>query len=109
MNVPALNALLPNPGAQKKQAADPASFFKADAPEDPVKAEFLKHVKKTPAEQMRASILESMGLKEEDVKAMDPKKREALEAKIKDMIKQRVEEKVEQAQGAKGVLVDIKA
>lgn len=109
MNIPALNALLPNLGAQKKQAADPTSFFKADAAEDPVKAEFLKHVKKTPAEQMRASILESMGLKEEDLKAMDPKKREALEAKIKELIKQRVEEKVEQAQGAKGVLVDIKA
>ena len=94
-------------GAQKKnQATDPASFFTPAAePESPAKKAFMDRMKMTPAEQMRASILESMGIKEEDLKNMDPKKREAIENKIKEMIKT----KVEQAEEKKGVLVDIKA
>ena len=67
--------------------------------------DFMAYAKMTPAEKMRASILGSMGLTEDDLKAMDPKEREKVEAKIKDMIKQKVEESTEKKTG---VAVDLK-
>jgi hypothetical protein len=106
MQIPSTNpfAML---GTQKpSQASGAASFFTpTDAPQSAARKEFADIVNKTPAEQMRDQILKSLGLDEDKVKAMDPKAREVLEAKIKDMIKT----KIEQAQEQKGVLVDIKA
>jgi len=61
---------------------------------------------KSPAEKMRAAILGKLGVTEEEVAAMDPKEREKLEAKIKQMIKDEV---TQQAEEKKGVLVDFKA
>jgi hypothetical protein len=60
----------------------------------------------TPAQKMRAAILGSMGLTEEQLKAMDPKERQKVEEKIKEIIKQKVEQAVEKKTGA---IVDIKA
>jgi hypothetical protein len=67
--------------------------------------EFLSWVHKSPAEQMRAEILGSMGLDEDKLKAMDAKDREKVEAKIKDLIHQKVEQDLEKK---KGVVVDVK-
>jgi hypothetical protein len=72
---------------------------------DPV-ADFLNFVGKTPAEQMRAQILHELGLKEEDLKAMDPKERLKVEQKIKELVREKVQETVEKQTG---VAVDIKA
>ena len=94
-------------GAQKTSpASGPASFFTPAAEtQSSARKEFADIVNKTPAQQMRDQILKSLGLDEDKVKAMKPEEREALEAKIKEMIK----DKIEQAAEKKGVLVDIKA
>jgi hypothetical protein len=67
--------------------------------------DFMAYATMTPAEKMRASILGSMGLTEDDLKAMSPKDREKVEEKIKEMIKQKVEESTEKKTG---VAVDLK-
>jgi hypothetical protein len=69
------------------------------------KADFLKWAQMTPAERMRANILSSMGLSEEDVQAMSPKDREKVEAKVKEMI----EEKLTHGDKKPGQLVDVTA
>ena len=83
-------------GAQKPaQASGAASFFGSAAPagtQSAARKEFDDLVKKTPAQQMRDQILKSLGLDEDKVKAMKPEERAALEAKIKDIIKTKIEE-----------------
>jgi hypothetical protein len=77
--VPPTNSLLP-PGTSDRLKAGP-------------EAEFLAYMEKTPAERMRETWLGSRGLTEEDLKAMSPEKREALEKQIAEDIKaQMIEE-----------------
>lgn len=84
----------------------PTGFFAApQAEHSKTKAELLDRARMTPAQQMRASILDSMGLKEEDLKGMSTEKRQEVERKIEEMIRT----KVEQAQEKNGGLLDIKA
>jgi TPP-dependent pyruvate/acetoin dehydrogenase alpha subunit len=90
-------------GAQKPAGG----FFASAAPEETgARKEFSDYMKKSPAEQMRDQILKAMGLTEDQLKAMPPEKRAAIEEKIKEMIKTKVEEAQEKKTG---VLVDIKA
>jgi hypothetical protein len=101
-------------GAQKPaQASGAASFFGSTAPagtQSAARKEFDDLVKKTPAQQMRDQILKSLGLDEDKVKAMKPEERAALEAKIKDIIKTKIEEaQKEKGEVAPGQVVDIKA
>lgn len=87
--------------------AGASALFGATAPAPSgAKAEFLKRAQMTAAEQMRAQILDAMGLTEDDLKAMDTDKRAAAEAKIRDAIRTKVEEAEKEK---KGVLLDIKA
>jgi TPP-dependent pyruvate/acetoin dehydrogenase alpha subunit len=60
---------------------------------------FLKEVKKTPAERLRESLLEQMGLTEEALAAMDPDARAAVERTIADAIKQRLQAGDDQSTG----------
>ena len=53
--------------------------------------DFLKYAAMTPAEKMRASMLAKLGVTEEELKAMSPEERAKVEQKLKDMIKQEVE------------------
>lgn len=99
-------------GAQKpQQASGAASFFtQASESQSSARKAFDAIASKTPAEQMRDQILKSLGLDEDKVKAMDPKAREALEAKIKDIIKTKIEQAQDQkGDAAPGQVVDIKA
>jgi hypothetical protein len=73
---------------------------------DPAMQAFEDYMNMTPAEKMRAAILGGMGLKEEDLKNMDPKERQKIEDKIKLIIKQQVEAG---DKNHKGVFVDVKA
>jgi hypothetical protein len=59
----------------------------------------------TPADEMRAWILGSMGLTEDNLKAMDPKDHEKVEAKIEEMIRQNVQHSTEKKTG---VAIDLK-
>lgn len=104
MQIPGASSFLPTQASQKTQTA--ANFF-ATAPEAPTgpKAEFLKRAGMTFAEQMRAQILEALGVDEEKLKAMSPEEREAIEAKIKAMMKAKVEESQEEKTG---LFVDVK-
>jgi len=61
----------------------------------------------TPAQQMRASILKSMGLTEDDLKAMTPQQRQAVEDTIRERIKDAALRGAEQ--GKTGLVTDVKA
>jgi hypothetical protein len=58
----------------------------------------------TPAQRMHANLLASMGLDEDKLAAMSDKEREKVEAKIREMI----EEKIKQGDRSPGQLVDKK-
>ena len=70
------------------------------------KEAFLEYARMSPAEKMRAAMLNSLGLTEDDLKAMDPKKRALVEEKIKEMIKEKVEG---DQKDQKGAIVDVAA
>lgn len=63
----------------------------AAAPAKSAKDEFLDYAKMTPAQKMRAAMLGKLNVTEEQLKAMTPEERKKIEDKIKDMIKQQVE------------------
>ncbi|MCA6124074.1 hypothetical protein J6500_19565 [Bradyrhizobium sp. WSM 1704] len=70
-----------------------------------VEQEFLKYAQMSPMDRMRANILKSMGLSEDDLKNMSPEQRKAVEQKIKDLIEQQFEKNA----GKAGQAVDISA
>jgi|GEM_PF-6471102 len=82
--------------AKTKYTAQDIAQRMAEA-NDKVMAEFLEIAKKSPAERIRDQILKAKGLTEEDVEAMSPEKREALEKEIADIIKDKIEEGVKKA------------
>src|ERR1700761_680853 len=102
MQIPSSN---PYAGATSPYASAPAASGLGQAKTSPgaqAVQDFLGLVNETPAQQMRDQILRSMGLTEDQLKAMDPKER----AKIEEMIKEKVQESTEKKTG---VAVDIKA
>jgi len=74
---------------------------KAEEDAAAARKDFLDYMKKTPMQRMREAILKEMGLTEEDLKAMDPEKRDEVEAAIAEKIKERLraqaQEKVNEA------------
>ena len=70
-------------------------------------SDFLNYAKETPAQRMRDAILKSMGLSEDDLKAMSPEKRKAVE----DAIAQKIKDAAEQAaqKGKTGLVADVTA
>ena len=72
------------------------------------KDEFLKYQAMSPAQKMRAMMLAKLGLTEEDVKAMSPEERKKVEDKLKDMIKQQVQNDPDK-KSQKGLVADILA
>jgi TPP-dependent pyruvate/acetoin dehydrogenase alpha subunit len=58
-----------------------------------------------PMERLRANILKSMGLTEDDLKNMSPEQKKAVEDKIAQLIK----EQLEKNQGKTGQVVDVSA
>jgi len=76
--------------------------------ETSAKDEFLKFQAMTPAQKMRAMMLAKLGLTEEQVKAMTPEERKKVEDKLKDMIKQSVQNDPEK-KGKTGQIADMLA
>ena len=72
---------------------DAQSLASDEAKGKSVVDEFLDFTGKSWEEKVRAMILKSMGLKEEDLAAMTPDDREKIEARIKEKIKEEVEKK----------------
>ena len=50
------------------------------------------YVKLTPAQRIRVDLLEKLGLTEEDLAAMTPEQRKAVEEKLRDLIQQQMQE-----------------
>lgn len=61
--------------------------------DEPDKAlqEFQAYMSKSPAERMRDSILKEMGLTEEDIKEMPPEQQRAIEEKIAERMRDKVQ------------------
>ncbi|HJV41135.1 hypothetical protein [Caulobacter sp.] len=76
--------------------------------ETSAKDEFLKFQAMTPAQKMRAMMLAKLGVTEEQLKAMSPEDRKKIEDKLKDMVKQQVQNDPE-TKGQKGLVADILA
>ncbi|PIB93051.1 hypothetical protein [Caulobacter sp. FWC2] len=76
--------------------------------ETSAKDDFLKYQAMTPAQKMRAMMLSKLGVTEEQVKAMSPEDRAKIEQKLKDMIKQQVQNDPDK-KGQKGLVADIMA
>ncbi|MGY3691207.1 hypothetical protein ACVIGA_001287 [Bradyrhizobium sp. USDA 3240] len=70
-----------------------------------IEQEFLKYAQMSPMDRMRANILKSMGLSEQDLKAMTPDQLAAVEQKIKQLIEQSFQKNA----GKAGQAVDISA
>lgn len=69
----------------------------APAPiERTTEAKFLEEARKSPIERMREQILKELGMTEEDLAALPPDEKRAVEEKIRAMI----EEKLRQGMGA---------
>lgn len=69
-------------------------------------AEFLDYARMSPAQRLRASILDALGVSEDDLRAMEPKERKAMEQKIQEMIKAKIEG---DPQARPGSLLDVQA
>jgi len=76
--------------------------------EPSAKDEFLKYQAMTPAQKMRAMMLAKLGVTEEELKAMSPEDRKKIEDKLKDMVKQQVQNDPDK-KGGKGLVADILA
>jgi hypothetical protein len=72
---------------------------------DSVVQQFMDYAKESPMERMRAQILKSMGLTEDDLKKMSPEQQKAVEQKIEQMIKQQLQKNA----GQTGQVVDVSA
>lgn len=87
-----------------------ASKSAPEVGEPSAKDEFLKFQAMTPAEKMRAMMLAKLGVTEEQLKAMSPEDRKKVEDKLKDMIKQQVQNDPEKkGPDSKGLVADILA
>ncbi|PAY04343.1 MULTISPECIES: hypothetical protein [Bradyrhizobium] len=86
-------------------ASGSAQATGGSASDDSVEQKFLKYAQMSPMDRMRANILKSMGLSEEDLKNMTPDQRAAVEQKIKELIEQSFQKNA----GKAGQAVDISA
>lgn len=62
----------------------------AKAAHDAALAEFNDYMKKTPMEHLRDAVLKEMGVTEDDLAAMPPEKRQAMEGEIARRIKEKL-------------------
>jgi hypothetical protein len=72
---------------------------------DDVVQEFMDYAKMDPMARMRANILKSMGLTEDDLKKMTPEQQKAVEQKIEQIIQQQLQKNA----GKTGQVVDVSA
>jgi hypothetical protein len=92
--------------APQGAAATGSAGLAGDIGKPSAEAEFLEYARMTPAQRLRQQILDSLGLTEKDVQAMDSKARKAVEEKINEMIKAKIEGDPHARPGA---LVDVQA
>jgi hypothetical protein len=92
-------------GTATTTGSSPTATNGLDASGDNVVQQFMDYAKMSPMERMRANILKSMGLTEDDLKKMTPEQQKAVEQKIEQLIKQQLQKNA----GATGQLVNASA
>ena len=102
MSISSIGSSSPYVGAYSGLSASNASPLGETSAKD----EFLKYQAMTPAQKMRAMMLAKLGLTEDDVKAMKPEDRKKVEDKLKEMIKQQVQNDPDK-KGEKGLVANI--
>jgi hypothetical protein len=85
--------------------AGPLDPSKGVGSSDDIVQQFLDLAKMNPFDRMRANILKSMGISEQDLANMSPQERQAVEDKIRQMIEQQFKKNADQ----KGQVVDMSA
>ena len=111
-----ITSLTPYFGPSSTQSTSSTGTSSAGSGTDPTTAsftpqgnsvvqQFMDYAKESPMERMRASILKSMGLTEDDLKKMSPEQQKAVEQKIEQIIKQQLQKNA----GQTGQLVNVSA
>src|ERR1700741_518048 len=85
MNISSLSSFMPSASNPSNNTPTPKGGA-IESPVDSVEEQFLNYARMSPGERMRASILGSMGLTEDDLSAMSAADRQKVEDKIKQMI-----------------------
>jgi phenylacetate-coenzyme A ligase PaaK-like adenylate-forming protein len=75
------------------------------AQDNSVVQEFLNYAKMSPADRLRANIMKSMGLTQQQFDALSPAEQQAVEQKIEQVIKQEMQQNADKT----GQLVNISA
>lgn len=101
-----ISSLFSQPFPSKLQAKAASGGLTATAGQS-AEDKFMAYAKMSPADRMRASILSSMGITEDQLKNMSPEQQKAVEQKIEDLIKQAAQKQIEKSGG--GFFADIKA
>jgi hypothetical protein len=95
----------PTPSAiQLKSGSATASL--AVKPAETAAQKFLDYANKTPAERLQAEMLGQLGLTEEQFKAMSPAEQQKVVDKIREMVKQQVQNSSDKRTG---MITDISA
>jgi hypothetical protein len=100
------DSLLSNFSPVKKngESADFGALLKhAETKQSDAAAELEKYLKMTPAQRMAAAIMKQLGITQEEFDAMTPEQQAGVTAKIAEIMKQQMEEKMAKEQGATGV------
>ena len=69
--------------------------------------ELADYVNMTPAQRLRADILKKLGITEEELAAMPPEQRKAVDAKITELMQQQEQQRQQAASPKKGRSVDL--
>jgi TPP-dependent pyruvate/acetoin dehydrogenase alpha subunit len=98
-----------SPNQLKPSNKSSSSLAKADSAQESAEDKFKAYAKMSPADRMRASMLSSMGITEEQLKNMSPDQQKAIEQKIAEQLKQAAQKQLEKSPGAGGFFTDIQA
>lgn len=91
------------PAKAAEPTEEPAQSTSAKSETAELLQKLNDYIEKGPIVAMREKILESMGISEDDLKAMSPEKQKAVEAEIAQRIKEMLLEQQEMARGQQGV------
>lgn len=81
-------------GTAKRHASLPTSTLAPSSDSKGVNSvyqEFDKYMKMTPAQHLRAHLLQELGLTEDDVKNMTPEQQQALEKQMQELMKKELQ------------------
>ncbi|MEH2474902.1 hypothetical protein V1281_003921 [Nitrobacteraceae bacterium AZCC 2161] len=109
MSTSIISSMFSSPLPSKLQPGKAATALdKAITTPQSAEDKFMAYAKMSPADKMRAAMLSSMGLTEDQVKNMSPDQQKAIEQKIADQIKQAAQKQAEKS-GGTGFITDIQA